>query len=272
MSAPLAVLVTGASGGIGEALAERFARDGHRLVLAARGAGGLERVAGACRRLGAPAVRVVSVDLARPEGVTRLLAAVEATGWRVDVLVNNAGVGLAGPFAEAEPDAVLGLLQLNVVALTQLTRALLPGILASGRGGVLNVASTAAFQPGPYMAVYYASKAYVLSFSEALAAEVAAASAGRGVRVTALAPGPTHTGFAERAGVSQSRLFRLGLVADVAAVADAGYAGFRRGRRVVVPGLLNKVQVQALRLAPRRLVARVAAAMNRTRVLPAGTS
>jgi uncharacterized protein len=268
--APVA-LVTGASGGIGEALARLFARDGHRLLLAARSVERLGRVAETCRTLGAPAVAVIPVDLARPEGAAQLLEAVRAARTRVDVLVNNAGYGLAGRFADTALATELEMIQLNVTTLTQLTKALLPDLLAAAaagrRGGVLNVASTASFQPGPYMAVYYATKAYVLSFSEALAEELA----GAGLHVTALCPGPTATGFAARADMTQSRLFRLGLVADVDDVAQAGYDGFRRGRRIVVPGLVNTLLVQANRFAPRRLSTRIVALLNAGRAVPSPT-
>jgi len=173
---------------------------------------------------------------------------------QVDVLVNNAGYGTSGPFETTELRTELDLLQVNVVALTHLTKLLLPAMLAAKRGRILNVASTAAFQPGPFMAVYYASKAYVLSFSEALAEELS----GTGVTVTTLCPGPVPTGFQARAGVDLKKVVRTPLVMDAAAVARAGYVGLMKGKRLVVPGLGNKLLVQSERFAPRRLVTKIA--------------
>ena len=256
-------LVTGASGGIGEELAKLLAADRATLVLAARSAARLHDVADDCRRLGALRVETVAVDLASADGVSTLVAAVRSAGLRIDVLVNNAGFGLAGPFEHTALGDELEMIRLNVVSLTHLTKAFLPDLRAAqpGPGRLLNVASTAAFQPGPYMAVYYATKAYVLSFSEALAEELR----GENVTVTALCPGPTRTGFAARAGMRNSRLFRMGVVSDARRVARAGYRGMLRGRRVVVPGVLNQVLVQANRISPRALTARVTRALNRGR-------
>jgi len=254
-------LVTGASGGIGEELAKLLAADRATLVLAARSAARLHDVADDCRRLGALRVETVAVDLAAPDGVSTLVSAVRAAGLRIDVLVNNAGFGLAGPFEHTALGDELEMIQVNVAALADLTHRFLPGMIARKTGGILNVASTAAFQPGPYMAVYYATKAYVLSFSEALAEELR----GENVTVTALCPGPTRTGFAARAGMRNSRLFRMGVVSDARRVARAGYRGMLRGRRVVVPGVLNQVLVQANRISPRALTARVTRALNRGR-------
>ena len=254
-------VVTGASGGIGLALARLLARDGHRLVLAARDG---PRLAATARELeGAHGVPVltVPVDLSRAEEVARLADVLHASAVEPDVLVNNAGFGGAGPFVETSLEHELGMIQLNISAVTQLTKRVLPGMVARGRGRVLNVASTAAFQPGPYMAVYYASKAYVLSFSQAIAEEVS----GTGVTVTALCPGPTHTGFAERAGLRGFDGVRGGVAMDADAVAARGYAAMMHGERVVVPGAMNRVVAEAARLAPRRLVTLVAARLNRGR-------
>jgi uncharacterized protein len=254
-------LITGASGGIGLELARRFAAGGYDLVLVARSAARLEELAAELRRQGA-AVRVLAKDLslpASPEEVCRELA---AAGAAVDVLVNNAGFATFGLFAETPLDKELEELQLNVVTLTHLTKKLLPAMLARRRGGVLNVASTAAFQPGPLMAVYYATKAYAVSFSEALAEELR----GTGVTVTALCPGPTATGFQQRAHMETSKLFSgLLRVADAAAVARVGYEGFRAGKRIVIPGLLNKVGVQSIRVSPRALATRMVKKMQEGR-------
>jgi short-subunit dehydrogenase len=247
-------LITGASSGIGRELARLFARDGCDLVLVARRVDRLEALGEELARRHGIRSRAIGADLAAADAPGAIVAAVRDAGLTIDVLVNNAGFGTAGPFATTDLRTELELLQVNVVALTHLTKLLVPGMLARGRGAILNVASTAAFQPGPLMAVYYASKAYVLSFSEALAEELA----GSGVTVTTLCPGPVPTEFQARAGMAGSRLFALApLVGDAAAVARAGYAGLRRGKRLVIPGLANRLLVQSQRLAPRRLVTKI---------------
>jgi short-subunit dehydrogenase len=246
-------LVTGASAGIGRELARRFAAGGHDLVLTARRADELRALADELSAEHGVAVRAVPADLSDPVAPRTLFDEVAAAGLAVDVLVNNAGFGMYGPFAEADPDRLLAMVQVNVAALTHLTRLFLPGMVARGRGRVLNVASTAAFQPGPLMAAYYASKAYVLSLSEALAFELR----GAGVTVTCLCPGPTRTEFAAAAVVGGSRLFDSPYVMDAAPVAEAGYRAAMRGRRVVVPGLLNRLGAFATRFVPRPLLMRV---------------
>ncbi len=247
------VLVTGASSGIGAELARAFARGGSSLVLTARSVDKLEVLAAELRKGAGVAVRVVAADLASPEGPERLMQRLSQDGVQVDVLVNNAGFAAFGAFTETKWADEAGMLQLNVVTLTELTKRLLPAMLARKRGGVLNVASTAAFQPGPLMAVYYATKAYVLSFSEALAEEVR----GSGVSVTALCPGPTESGFQARAAMEDSKLVKGKRLMDAASVAHAGYEGFRRGAAVVVPGLGNRLLVQSVRFTPRRWVTRM---------------
>ena len=245
------VLVTGGSGGIGYELAKRFARDGHRLVLVARDEERLALAAAELEKFG-PRPSCIASDLARPEAPFEIARRLEESATAVDVLVNNAGFGLQGPFAEAEVEATLDEIRVNVLALTALTRLFLPGMRERGQGHVLNVASTAAYFPGPFMAVYYASKAYVLSFSEGLASELR----GTGVRVTALCPPATETGFASRAGASGSRLFRFGVM-DAAKVANAGYQGMRRGRTVVTPGTFARLQTFSSRFTPRGVLANV---------------
>jgi len=254
-------LVTGASGGIGWELARCFAAGGYDLVLVARTGGKLEELAGQLRTQNGVAARVVVKDLARPDSPDELFQALEGEHVAVDVLVNNAGFATFGPFAETDLAQELEELQLNAVTLTQLTKRFLPGMLARRRGGVLNVASTAGFQPGPLMAVYYATKAYVLSFSEALAEELR----GSGVTVTALCPGPTRSGFQVRAAMEDSGLFKFLKVMDATAVARAGYDGFRNGKRIVIPGLLNKLGTQSIRLTPRALATRVVKGMQARR-------
>jgi uncharacterized protein len=254
-------LVTGASSGIGLELAREFAAGGYNLVLVARSEKKLEELAAELRDRHGVDARVLAKDLSKPQAPDELFQEAGAP-TPVDVLVNNAGFATFGPFAETDLGRELEELQVNVVALTHLTKKFLPGMLARRRGGVLNVASTAAFQPGPLMAVYYATKAYVLSFSEALAEELR----GTGVTVSVLCPGPTATEFSARADMQDSGLFKGMLaVADARSVARAGYEGFRAGKRIVIPGLLNKVGAQSIRLTPRGLATRVVKGMQARR-------
>ena len=201
------------------------------------------------------------MDLGAPDGPNQLFQAAQSQGRPSEVLVNNAGFGGWGPFVESDLAATLQMIQLNVVALTQLTRLFLPGMVQRNTGGVLNVASTAAFQPGPLMAVYYASKAYVLHFSEALSEELRETN----VRVSALCPGATATGFEGRAGLGASKLFTGRKVMDARTVAEVGYRGFLRGKRVVVSGLWNNLLVTSNRFVPRWLVASIVRRMQERR-------
>jgi short-subunit dehydrogenase len=231
-------LVTGASGGIGADLARQFAAHGHDLALVARSADRLGKLAADIADH-APARRaplVIALDLGQPDAGEKLTAALDAAGASVEILVNNAGYGLAGAARDLDRAEQLGMIDLNIRALIDLTLRFLPQIVAA-RGGVLNVASTAAFQPGPGMAVYYATKAFVLSFSEALAQELK----GEGVTVTALCPGPTLTGFQQRAGFDSSMLLTRMTAMSAKDVAAAGYAALMAGERVAIPGLVNKV-------------------------------
>ena len=240
-------LITGASGGIGLELARIFAREGFELVLVARNRERLEQIAA---ELKPASVRVIAVDLTAANAPQEIQREIPA----VDVLVNNAGYGVYGKFAETSFDDDLGLMQLNMTALVVLTRLYLPGMIAARNGKVLNVASTAAFQPGPLMSLYYASKAFVLSFSEAIANELE----GTGVTVTALCPGPTATGFQERAHVEKSRLFQYVKVMDARTVAEIGYRGLMAGKTLVIPGLTNKLLAQSVRVSPRKMVTKIA--------------
>lgn len=252
-------LVTGASSGIGAELARSLARRDHDLILTARSGQTLEALAAELRATHGRSVTVAPADLAAAEGPHELLDAVGDAGLEVDVLVNNAGFAAHGPFARIDLETELAQLRLDVVALTWLAKALLPGMLDRGRGGIVNVASTAAFQPGPGMAVYYASKAYVLHLSEALSEEVR----GRGVTVTALCPGPTETGFQRRAGMEGTRLARRrGLLQDPATVAEQGVRAFERGQRVFVPGTINRLGTIVARLAPHAWTSRAIAWMH----------
>lgn len=245
-------LVTGASGGIGYEIAKLLAQDDHDLITVARPGGKLEAAAAALRAQYGVNVTAVGKDLSTVDGARELFEAAPSC----DVLVNNAGFATYGKFCETGLDEELAELQLNVVALTELTKRYLPGMLERKFGRILNVASTAAFQPGPLMAVYYASKAYVLSFSEAIAEELR----GTGVSVTCLCPGATQTGFQERANMADVRLFKAG-VAGAADVARAGYNGMMREKSLVIPGLKNQVLAASNRFAPRKLVTKISRAV-----------
>jgi uncharacterized protein len=237
-------LVTGASVGIGKELARVLAAD-HDLILTARREPELRALAA---ELAPAACHVFPADLADPAAPRVLFDAVSAAGLTVDVLVNNAGFGHLGPFADADPGKALRMIQVNVTALTELTGLFLPGMRSRGRGRILNVGSVAGFQPGPFMAVYYATKAYVNSFSEALWSELR----GSGITVTCLAPGRTESEFATAAGFEVRA--GGGSVADTRSVAEAGVRGLMRGKRMVVTGFWNRVLLFAERFAPRGLV------------------
>jgi len=252
-------LVTGASSGIGLELAGLLARDRYDLVLVARSRERLETVArGLAEEFGIRA-RALAADLADPAAPAAIAAELSSTP--VDFLVNDAGFGAHGFFAALPLEKQLAMIRVNVTALTHLTGLFLPPMLARRSGRILNVASTAAFQPGPLMAVYYATKAYVLSFSEALASE----TADSGVTVTALCPGPVPTDFQKRAGTEKTTLVSGPLSVPARAVAEAGYRGMLRGRPLVVPGTGNRVLVQALRVSPRRLVTKISRKLQEKR-------
>jgi len=246
-------LVTGASSGIGLDLAKRFAAEGHDVALVARSEGKLKELAAALEAEHQVRAHVVTADLAQPRAAETLVAALEARGIAVDVLVNNAGYALYGAFTETDLADELNMIQVNIVALTHLTKLLVRKMVARKEGRVLNVASTAAFQPGPLMAVYYATKAYVLSFSEALANELA----GTGVTVTALCPGPTKTGFQARAQMEDSKLVRGREIMTSETVARAGYTGLMKGKTVVIPGVGNRMMANAIRFLPRNTVTKL---------------
>ena len=243
-------LVTGASMGIGVDLAERFARDGYDLVLAARSEASLQAVAKRLANEHAIKATPIAIDLGVPGAGEKLAAAIAAARVEVDVLVNNAGYGIAGAFDGSDRTGQLGMIDLNDRALVELTHIYWPRMLANKRGGVLNVASTASFQPGPLMAIYYASKAFVLSFSEALWKE----AEGTGVRVSCLCPGPTTSNFRERAGTGKTRLSRNGAPMPSAVVAELGYRGWQANQRVVITGARNRVLARLVPFLPRRTV------------------
>ncbi len=258
MSASETVLVTGASSGIGRELARCFARDGSDCVLLARREDRLRTLGDTLESTYDVDAHVLTADLSVPGAAENVDVELEARGLTVDVLVNNAGVGARGAFATLDPERQRDVIRINVTALTHLTRRLLPGMLERNRGGVLNVASTAAFQPGPHMSVYYATKAYVLSFTEGLAEEVS----DRGVTVTCLAPGPTKTSFVETADVEGTSLFEWTTPMTPKAVAQTGYDGFRAGDALVIPGWTNKIGAVLTRFTPRPLARKVTAWLN----------
>ena len=243
-------LVTGASMGIGVDLAECFARDGYDLVLAARSEDALKSVAARLASTYQVRATPIAVDLTHPGSGELLATQITERGHAVDVLVNNAGYGMAGAFADSDRGGQLGMIDLNVRALVELTHIYWPRLLANKRGGVLNVASTAAFQPGPLMAVYYASKAFVLSFSEALWKE----AEGTGVHVSCLCPGPTVSKFRERAGTGRTRLAKTGAPMGSAEVAGMGYRGWQENRRVVVTGARNALVASLVPFLPRKVL------------------
>ena len=248
-----AALVTGASGGIGLELARLCAKDGHDVILVARSAEKLEEAAKYLAGMYGVRAEVIVADLRDAEAPAAIMEEVARRGHVVDVLVTNAGAGLWGLFGRQEVQRVLDLIQLNLTSLTHLTRLALPGMVSRHRGRVLNVASAGGFAPGPLMAVYFATKAYVIHFSEAIDNELR----GTGVTVTALCPGPVATGFGEAAGMQGVNLQALPGALDAAAVARAGYRAMRRGRPVVVPGLVMKLTILAGRLSPRWLVTHI---------------
>jgi uncharacterized protein len=244
------VLVTGASGGIGLDLAECFARDGYALILTARSEGALTDATARLGKTYNVSVTSIPLDLGVPGAGEKLAGEIGSRGLSVDVLVNNAGFGHAGAFDKSAARDELGMVDLNIRALVELTHIYWPQMLANRRGGVLNVASTAAFQPGPFMAVYYASKAFVLHFSEALWEE----ARGTGVHVTCLCPGATATGFRDRAGTGATRLAQSSVAMSSIVVAKLGYAAFRRNRRVIVTGTRNAILAGIAPMLPRRTV------------------
>ena len=249
----MTTLVTGASDGIGRELARIAAAHRDDVVLVARREGKLRDLAKELEQQHGVRAHVVPADLGQPGAGTEVAARVAALGIDVDHLINNAGFGIFGKFVETPLDIELQILQVNIVALTELTKRLLPGMIARGKGRILNVASTAAFLPGPLMAVYYASKAYVLSFSEAIANELA----GSGVTVTVLCPGPTASGFQAAAHLEESKLVAGKTLATSREVAQDGYDAMLAGKTVIVSGFSNKLVTLMPRLLPRGVVATI---------------
>ncbi|QDU88174.1 Fatty acyl-CoA reductase [Pirellulimonas nuda] len=253
---PEVTLITGASSGIGLELAKLFAADGANLVLVARSEGKLHDLAGQLHAEHGVESLVVPADLADAAAPRSIFDRVAAARWQVDVLVNNAGFGEHGYFEQVPLERQMNMVQVNVASLVRLTHLLLPGMVQRGRGGVLNVGSTASFVPGPTMSIYYASKAFVRSFTEALHEELR----GQPLKISCLCPGPTDTGFVKEASLEGSTIAATAV--PVEGVARAGYRGFRNNKAVVVPGLSNKLMAFAVRFAPRWLVRRIVTAIQ----------
>lgn len=251
-------LVTGASAGLGVGFARALAARGDDVILVARRTERLETLAAELRAAHSIRAEVIASDLAAPGAVAALMREVSARGLAVNILVNNAGFGLRGDFAALDGAGQARMVDLNCRALMELAHAVLPGMLQMRRGGILNVASTAAFQPGPWMSVYYASKAFVLSFSEALHHEVKS----RGVRVACLCPGATRTEFASEAKMEDTPLFK-GVVADPDHVVRVGLRALDRNQAVVIPGLLGNLMATGVRFAPRAVARAIAASLQK---------
>ena len=246
-------LITGASSGIGVELARQLARDGHDLVLSARSVTPMQTLSAELETGGARAV-VIPADLSRAGAAAALVNEIETRGLQIDVLINNAGLGAIGRFDQIDPSRISEMLEVNVVALTELTRLLLPGMIARRRGKVMLLASTASFQPGPRMAAYFATKAYVLSLGEALAYELR----GTGVTVTTVCPGATATNFFKVAGADQTGLPPPMSAAEVARI---GYRGLKAGRRVVITGTLNRILAVGGKYGPHSITLPATAAL-----------
>jgi short-subunit dehydrogenase len=249
-------LITGASSGIGLDLARLMAPD-FDLIITARNQARLEEIAQELQTQHGNRVHAISADLARAEAPAELWQEITQRGLHVDALINNAGFGAYGEFKDTNLEAELQMIQVNVTAVTHLTKLALPGMLARKHGRILNVASTAGFQPGPFMAVYYATKAYVISFSEAIANELK----GTGITVTCLCPGATATEFAARADMGNSRLFKLGRMRSDD-VARKGYRAMLKGKTLVIAGMKNWALAQSVRFSPRKLVTAIAGTLN----------
>ena len=246
-------LITGASGGIGFELAKIFAKNRYHLVLVARNEQRLKEIAEDLRKEHGISVRVIAKDLAHADAPKEIFDTLQRESIHIDILVNNAGYTVFGEFSKTSLTDELQMIQVNIVALTHLTKLFLPEMLKKKSGRILNLGSTAAFQPGPLMAIYYASKSYVLFFSEALAEELR----NTGVTVTALCPGPTETGFQKRGKMETSRLVAGKKIMDASTVAEIGYQALMKGKAVVIPGLKNKILAQSIRFSPRRLTPRL---------------
>lgn len=255
-------LITGATFGIGYELAKLFAADGYNLILIARNKNRLTEISKELRDKHNIDVRIIENDLSLANSAKEVFEEINQKNIRIEFLVNNAGFGNHGKFWETELKTETDMIQLNITSLVELTKLFLPKMIASKSGRILNVASTAAFQPGPFMNIYYATKAFVLSFSEALNSELN----GTSVTVTTFCPGPTKTEFQSRAKINNTRLVKTRIMGFMSAekVARIGYKGLMKGKRLVIPGLLNRIGVATVKLAPRRLTTSVIRLLNNT--------
>lgn len=251
------VLITGASSGLGMELAKLFAADGSDLVLVARREERLQELAEELKSENDIEVHVLPKDLSKKSAPKEIFSHLKKEKIQIDVVVNNAGFGNKGHIADLGIDLQLDMIQVNLVALTHLTRLFIPGIIERGYGGILNVGSLAGFQPGPNLAVYFATKAYVLSFTEALAEEISNPN----IKISCLAPGPVKTEFGEKSDLEDSLLFKVSLM-EMEPVVKAGYAGFRRGQTVVIPGFKQQIVPFLNRFTPRLLVRKIAKKLN----------
>ncbi|BDA80470.1 short-chain dehydrogenase [Leptospira kobayashii] len=253
------VLITGASTGLGKDFAELFAKDGYSLILVARNKGKLESLKNEIKTKYGQESYVFVKDLSLPGSAKELFDEIKKKNLNIDSLVNNAGIGLNGAFAENEFQEETQMLQLNVVTLVELTHLVLPEMIKRKSGEILNIASTAAFQPGPYMSGYYASKAYVLSFSEGIAEEVNQ----YGIKVSTLCPGPTKTEFFNRADMNESKLASNPILTmDSKTVAKLGYKALKKGQVVKIAGFLNFLLAQSIRISPRFMIRKIAKGLN----------
>ena len=251
------VLITGASSGIGMGLAKLFAADGSDLVLVARREDRLNELAEELKSEHGIEVHVLPKDLSKKTSPKEIFNHLKKEKIEIDVLVNNAGFGSRGMVSELDTDLQVDMVQVNAAALTHLTSLFLPGIIERGQGGILNVGSLAGFQPGPNLAVYFATKAYVLSFTEALAEEISNPN----IKVSCFAPGPVKTEFGEKSDLEDSLLFKISLM-DLEPAVKAGYEGFRKGKTIVIPGLKQQIVPFLNRFTPRLIVRKIAKKLN----------
>ena len=251
------VLITGASSGIGMGLAKLFAADGSDLVLVARREDRLNELAEKLKSEHGIEVHVLPKDLSKKTSPKEIFNHLKKEKIEIDVLVNNAGFGSRGMVSELDTDLQVDMVQVNAAALTHLTILFLPGIIERGQGGILNVGSLAGFQPGPNLAVYFATKAYVLSFTEALAEEISNPN----IKISCFAPGPVKTEFGEKSDLEDSLLFKLSLM-DLEPAVKAGYEGFRKGKTIVIPGLKQQIVPFLNRFTPRLIVRKIAKKLN----------
>lgn len=254
-------LITGATIGIGYELAKLYAQDKTDLVLVARNQNKLEEVRTELKSQYSVQVHTLALDLSLPEAPKQLYGFTQGKGLFIETLINNAGYGSCGEFAHLPLNEELGMIQLNITSLVHLTRLYIPDMIQKKKGSILNVASTAAFQPGPYMTNYYATKAYVLHFTEGLAEELSE----HGINVSALCPGPTITGFQERANMKNSLLIKGPLTMDAKSVAISGYKALNSGQVIHIPGMLNWVLAKSVSITPRFLIRKIISVLNKQR-------